>query len=424
LRLDNARDAPLSALPITRYGREDGLLARDYLHGRGIATDPHGRIWVASTAALQVFDPASETSAGSAAQLVWDSTGAAADGHPIAAGAELPADTSSLVFSARLLAFEREEHIQYRAQLAGLDAAPLPWSADDRFEFTRLAAGHYELRIWARDANGVVSGPLRLSFSVLAPWWQRPWALSLDALALIAFGLLLGRWRTRALRKRAHALASEVAVRTHELADANRMLEEMSRTDTLTGLHNRRHAVRALPDLVRRSDERRHAGSITQLLLVLIDIDHFKKINDTHGHAGGDIVLKTVASRLRDSVRENDMLVRWGGEEFLLALNDCDQVLAAARLRGVLASVSDEPIALDDISLRISVSAGAAAYVPPEEGGQQTAALALEQAIARADAALYEAKHRGRDRAVLVVDAAEAVVGGAHWPEFERIAPN
>ena len=178
-----------------------------------------------------------------------------------------------------------------------------------------------------------------------------------------------------------------------------------------------------MPDLVRRNDERRHAGAITQLLLVLIDVDHFKRINDSYGHAACDVVLQTVATRLRNGVRDNDMLVRWGGEEFLLALNDCDPVLAAARLRGVLAAVSDEPIGVDGISLRISVSAGASAYMPPGDADQQTAAFAVEQAIARADAALYEAKNRGRDRAVLVVDAAEAVVGGAHWPEYERTPP-
>ena len=78
-----------------------------------------------------------------------------------------------------------------------------------------------------------------------------------------------------------------------------------------------------------------------QLLLVLIDVDHFKRINDTHGHALGDVVLQAVAAHLRLGVRDSDMLVRWGGEEFLLALNECDPSLAGARLRAVLAAVGE-----------------------------------------------------------------------------------
>ena len=308
------------------------------------------------------------------------------------------------MFSARLLTFEREEHVQYRAQLLGLNATPQPWTSDNRFEFSRLAAGRYELRIWARDANGVVSGPLRMPFSVLGPLWLRPWALALMALTLISLGLLLGWWRMQALRHRAIALTSEVASRTRELADANRLLDEMARTDTLTGLHNRRHAESALPQLAKRSDDRRRSGGRGQLLMVMIDVDHFKKINDTYGHASGDVVLQAVATRLRQSVRGSDMLVRWGGEEFLLALNDCDPAHAAAPLRALLAAVSNQAIAIDANTLRISVSAGAAAYSSPEDADRRTARLAIEQAIARADAALYEAKARGRDRAVLVVD--------------------
>ena len=157
-----------------------------------------------------------------------------------------------------------------------------------------------------------------------------------------------------------------------------------------------------------------------QLLLVLIDVDHFKRIDDTHGHALGDVVLQAVAAHLRLGVRDSDLLVRWGGEEFSTNAIRAWPVRACARcwLRS-----ANQAIALGEIKLRISVSAGAAAYLPPGAADQQTVALAVEQAIARADSALYEAKARGRDRAVLVVDGAEGVVGNVHWTEFERVAP-
>lgn len=422
VRLEGPDDAPLPSLRVTRYGREDGMLDRNFLVGRGVATDGRGRIWVASTSALQVFDPDSESSPGAASNLVWESTSQGPQLQPISPGAEVAADSTPLVFAARLLAFEREEHIRYRVQLIGLHREPQAWTGTHRFEFSRLAAGSYEARIWARDANGVVSGPLQFPFVVLAPWWLRTESLVLGALALVACGLLFGWWRNRALRLRAATLARDVAMRTSELADANRMLEEMSRTDALTGLHNRRHALGVLPGMALVQGERRRSGSRHQLLLVLIDVDHFKRINDSHGHAVGDRVLQVVAARLRQCVRGTDMLVRWGGEEFLLALADCAQALVEARLRSVLATVGDEAVSIENGSLKISISAGAAVYMPPCEGDARTPGLAIEAAIAQADRALYEAKNRGRDRAVLVVDGAEIVAGKPHWPEFERQA--
>ncbi|TAH40180.1 MAG: GGDEF domain-containing protein [Gammaproteobacteria bacterium] len=421
-RLDGPGDAPLQSLQVTRYGREDGLVDRNFLVGRGVASDERGRVWVASTAALQVFDPQSESASGSASSLVWESVTEGVQAREIAEGADLPADASPLVFSARLLAFEREEHIRYRVQLVGLQTEPQAWTAENRFEFSRLASGSYEARVWGRDANGVVSGPLLFPFEVLAPWWQRPWALVLGALALVAIGSLYGRWRNRALRMRAMELAQDVAIRTAELADANLMLEEMSRTDALTGLHNRRHALGVLPELAKAQGERRRSGSQRELLLVLIDVDRFKGINDTRGHAVGDLVLQAVATRLRRCVRGTDMLVRWGGEEFLLALGDCESTAVEARLRDVLTTVSDEPVEVPGAPLKISISAGAATYPAQGEADQRPAMLAIEAAIAQADRALYEAKHRGRDRAVLVVDGAEAVAEPSRWTEFGRLA--
>ena len=103
-----------------------------------------------------------------------------------------------------------------------------------------------------------------------------------------------------------------------------------------------------MPQLAQRNDDRRHSGGPGQLLMVLIDVDRFKQINDTYGHASGDVVLQAVATRLRQSVRDSDMLVRWGGEEFLLALNACDPNMAGARLRTVLELVSDHAIAVGD----------------------------------------------------------------------------
>ena len=180
-------------------------------------------------------------------------------------------------------------------------------------------------------------------------------------------------------------------------------------------MRNRRHANEALPELVRRDDRRRHAGASERMLLVLLDVDHFKRINDSRGHAVGDLVLQAVAERLRQSVRGGDMLVRWGGEEFLVAFDGCDPQHAPERLRSLLAAISDAPVAVDGDELHISVSAGAAMYLPPD--ATATLAQALDRSIAQADAALYEAKRGGRDRAVI---ATPGHADGTHWTHYPR----
>jgi len=415
-RMDTSVDTRLAMAPMVQHGGEDGLFARDFLPDRGVAMDDRGRLWVASTAALQMIDTSYTPPPIDDARLLWQSASAGENRQPLAAGAELPAGTSPLEFSARLLAFGREGSNRYRVQLIGLHDAPLPWSSDNRFVFNRLGAGDYQVLLWGRDAEGKVVGPLRLPFRILAPWWQRSWALALWALMLVASGLLLGWWRSRSLRLRARELADEVAARTGELADANRQLEAMARTDTLTGLHNRRHALDVLPNLVHRDDRRRHDGAAERLLLVLIDVDHFKHVNDSHGHAIGDVVLQEVAQRLQGALRTGDMLVRWGGEEFLIALDGCAPAHAAGRVLALLAATSDTPVAIDGGTLRISVSAGVACYAPPEDNDLRHLDQAMHQAIARADAALYEAKRGGRDRAVLATDDVDDPARWQHQP--------
>lgn len=157
--------------------------------------------------------------------------------------------------------------------------------------------------------------------------------------------------------------------------------------DPLTGLFNRRYALRYLKDLSNLS----HSGGrgCGQLLL---DVDFFKSINDTHGHAAGDFVLKQIASRLLDNVREGDLLARFGGEEFLVALPDCS--LDEARIAGerLRAAIAGAPVSLPDGShARVTLSVGAVC-------GEGDPDRMLEQA----DGALYRAKGAGRNRVVAV----------------------
>jgi two-component system, cell cycle response regulator len=172
-----------------------------------------------------------------------------------------------------------------------------------------------------------------------------------------------------------------------ELRRRNLELDHMSRTDALTGLYNRRHLEERLGEFV--SLARRHGED---LAAAMVDLDHFKRINDTAGHPAGDAVLRVAAERLRGILRAEDVLGRWGGEEFLALLPRTDAAgaqLAAERMRQ---AVAGEPIPLPEGGeMRVTASIGAAAGV---EGG-------AADLVQRADAALYEAKEAGRDRVVV-----------------------
>lgn len=217
--------------------------------------------------------------------------------------------------------------------------------------------------IWLRHAVGRDGDALQLD---LLQW-------SVLALTLPWF-LLIGQ-HIRRLRK--------------GLADASHHIEsiaEQARRDELTGLYNRRAMMAALHQAQRTADSSGEAFS-----LCLIDIDHFKRVNDTIGHLAGDELLRRLAHAMRDHARTTDVLARYGGEEFL-------QILRLTRLPGALAHAERlrERISALDLSdcgqtAPVTVSIGLAEYRPGES---------TMQTLARSDAALYEAKQAGRNRVV------------------------
>ncbi len=186
---------------------------------------------------------------------------------------------------------------------------------------------------------------------------------------------------------------AEVAVRVgaarraHEmqerLLDRERDLETLAYRDELTGVANRRYALRQLDAMVSRA--RRHD---LDLSVLLIDADRFKALNDRHGHPAGDAVLRGLADRLAQRVRREDIVARFGGEEFLVLLPETDAEGAAAVAEGVRAAVAAEPFPAGRAALRLTISAGTATWHGED----------AERLIARADRGLYAAKDGGRDR--------------------------
>lgn len=177
-----------------------------------------------------------------------------------------------------------------------------------------------------------------------------------------------------------------------KLGDTLEALRRLATRDQLTGLLNRRELDRILAEEEERSHRFGHS-----LALVLVDVDHFKSVNDTHGHPVGDAVLREIARRLADAVRTVDRVARFGGEEFALILMESDRATALDTARRICAAVEREPVlAHETLPLQLTVSAGVA--VLPAD------ARTTDGLIQAADKALYAAKNSGRNCALAYAD--------------------
>jgi two-component system cell cycle response regulator len=171
-----------------------------------------------------------------------------------------------------------------------------------------------------------------------------------------------------------------------ELKRSNELLKELSNTDPLTHLHNRRYLTEVLGREIQRAERNKEF-----LTLIILDIDHFKRVNDTYGHQNGDVVLVAVAEVIRTGLRGYDLAARYGGEEFMLVLPDTSLsggVTVAERLRGAVQTFSFSP-PLDNLA--VTVSLGVATF-------PSALVDSIDSLIEQADEALYRAKQNGRNR--------------------------
>lgn len=208
----------------------------------------------------------------------------------------------------------------------------------------------------------------------------------------------------------------EQSLRWHslELQRKNMELQEISFTDVLTGIWNRRYLEEILTaeaGQVLRNYQRARGGDIRKmdhrdLVFIMVDMDFFKEVNDVHGHPAGDRLLQLVAQRLATVVRKSDVLVRWGGEEFLIMSRSTDPSGTPAFCSRVLEVMSSEPFDLGHgIVVKKTCSVGWASY-PWCRGAFE--ALCADESIAMADAALYRAKALGRNQGVGILPTAAA----------------
>ncbi len=410
--------APRS-LALRVYRPEQGAAAAPYTRRSGLAL-PSGTLLFGGTDAITVVqpdDPAAALAAPLPALVLTDIR--SGEHEPVllfdpaaesrAARLRVPPGVSRIGLEFAAPVFLGARNLRYRHRLRGWDEEWAEVDSDHRLaSFTRLPPGRYTFEVQVAEANGTWRDTaLAVEVQVIPAWHQhRGFHLAL-ALGVLTVIVGAAHWRSRLARARARELERVVALRTADLATANaeleqahRAVEEASLTDPLTGLHNRRFLWRHIDADVALALRSRFGSEPeprdpSDLLFFLVDIDHFKRINDQYGHAVGDLVLVEMGRRLRAVFRESDHVVRWGGEEFLGVARGAhrdDGPYVAERIRAAVAGRSFQLPGGHSLAVCCSIGYAALPLVAAHRH-----AFGWEDTVTIADEALYEAKAAGRD---------------------------
>lgn len=298
-------------------------------------------------------------------------------------------DTNSLAVEFSALDFTAPEQNSFSYKLEGFDEH---WTDTDPSRrlaaYTNLPPGDYTLRLRGTNRDGQwTERALALRISVLPASYQRLWfRIALMALLALAIVALLRGW-TAHLRRRQRELERQIANRTADLSAANDRLTELAQIDMLTGCANRRHLLDRANEMIVFA-----ARHDLPLSLTVLDLDNFKRVNDTWGHPGGDAVLAAAGHVLRHHGRAADLLGRIGGEEFALLMPNTAAQGARLHADQLRQALSELEVPVEGGDIRVTASFGVAQLRAGED---------YDELYARADAALYAAKDAGRNQVKL-----------------------
>lgn len=302
----------------------------------------------------------------------------------------------TLRFASSDLRHEHDTTFLYR--LSDVDTG---WVTNDTGEarYATVPPGNYKFEVMAQNrALNEKSEIASIEFEIRPPWWRTLWFQALGIVGIVAMVLVVLLWREAVQLKQRRELEALVAERTarltketEELKAAREALTVLATRDHLTKLWNRR----AIMDILFRELDRVRRERLP-LVIALVDLDHFKKINDTFGHLAGDAVLREVSARLMARVRSYDAVGRYGGEELLMILPGLKLPPDAVRVEAFHDAICTVPVMIGDIPVKVTASFGVLVL-----DGEM---ILPEQALQLADEALYRAKTMGRSRIEYVRD--------------------
>jgi len=382
-------DAPSALLTVLLLALLFGLLTTgSFASDRSDATRSPGNLWLISAARASGVHPMRGSVSAPLHPLIeqvrFNQTALSFD-----QGVTIGPDPGDLEIQFASPPSGSSEHLRYR--LLGFDPDWTEVGKDRLVQYSHLAPGRYEFDFQQAESGGLRGSLVEgIPIVVVAPYWKTPWFRSLCMVVLVFVVLALHKLRVRYLMRHAQKLQEAVSQTKAELTlaaraagDAQEALKEQALKDGLTGLWNRRAIFAMLEREVCRA-QRDHFP----IALVMIDLDHFKTINDTYGHLTGDEVLREAASRLMEMMRPYDFAGRYGGEEFLVVLPSCSPHNGLRRAEEFRRVIADKLVPTAIGPLSITCSLGVAAY----DSGMRP-----EELIHQADEALYRAKRLGRN---------------------------
>lgn len=393
--------------------RRDGLQSEEFNFGAHYRNDS-GELFFGGTHGYNAFDPAAITVNTTPPAIVMTDVDGGGDGAkydiPLSEDGSIEMaytqDTVSFEFAA--LDFAAPEANRYMYKLEGFDKEWIDLGSRRRITYTDLDDGNYLLRVRAANSDGVwndtgIAVPVHVTPALWDTWWAYLGYLAMfvQLVALCWYG---HKTRIRREEEYSSRLEKAVAERTDKLRESNeqltrlnKALQESSLSDPLTGLRNRRFVFEEISrdfDVIRRKNSDDHAGvdrtAHADLVFMMIDLDNFKPINDTYGHAAGDQMLIEVRDVLLGTCRRSDYVVRWGGDEFVVIAKQTDPGECEALAERIRSRIAQHNFVLPEGQIvRTTCSIGFSAYPLFRASADESS---LDQIIGVADALMYEAK--------------------------------
>jgi diguanylate cyclase (GGDEF)-like protein len=360
----------LADYKVEAFTPDDGLADWE-TNANGFFSDARGEIWIGTVNGLSQYNPAGRSANTEPPRLIVESARLPRRSLEYPQRLDLAWNERALAFDIAILSYRNRNRTAYRARMDGLEGDWLPLRHLGELRYTNLPAGDLQLLLQPVNESGIWGATITLPIHVRPPFWMTLWFRLGGLLFLLAAAVGVYRWRTLLLRRRNRELEKEVGKRTAEL-------EYLATYDPLTALFNRR-AILAF--LERQLKPER--GSNRQLGCIMIDLNRFKQVNDTLGHAAGDQVLREMAARIQECLRQGDALGRLGGDEFLVVLPGTD----AGALHTVEGRISGLICQAGEGDAVVTVTAACGAVEVPT--GNTAAAATI---LAQADELLYQVK--------------------------------